>query len=147
MRLERIDAGDVTVLNDAYNANPASMAAAAEVLAESDGRRKVMVLGDMLELGDQAEALHTRMGGRIAAAGADLLITVGPLGRYIAEGGKQGGAATQCFDSIADAKRDLVGLLRPGDVVLLKASRAVGLECLVEPIRAAFAKRRRKSKK
>ncbi|MDY6913643.1 MAG: UDP-N-acetylmuramoyl-tripeptide--D-alanyl-D-alanine ligase [Planctomycetota bacterium] len=141
MRLERIDAGGVKIINDAYNANPASMLAAADVLAEGAGRRKVLVAGDMIELGSQAEQIHLRTGREVAERKLDFLIGVGPLGRYIAEGAAEAGLATETFGSVLKAVRGLPGLLRRGDTVLVKGSRAAAMERLVEPIRKAFAKR------
>jgi len=138
MRLEWLRAGPVTVLNDAYNANPASVAAAAQVLVEAPGTRKVAVLGDMLELGEEARALHEQTGREVAAMGVDLLIGVGELGRYTAQGAAEAGAPTEAIDSVELACARLPKLLREGDVVLIKGSRAVGMEALTVPIRAAF---------
>ena len=135
MRLERIQAGAVTIINDAYNANPASFAAAAEVLAACEAKRKILVAGDMRELGEQAEALHLATGRRLARSGADLLIGVGPLGRYIAKGASEAGLDVLAFDSPAQACQAVSELLQPGDLVLIKGSRAMELDRLVEPIR------------
>ncbi len=147
MRLEWVDCGSVTVINDAYNANPASMLAAAAVLAETEAKRRVIIAGDMHELGEQTEALHIRTGGRIAEHGLDLLIGVGSLGRCIAKGASEAGLAVEVFDSVERTQRALGKLLQPGDVVLLKASRAVELERLCEPIRSALARKTRRRKK
>ncbi|KKK51938.1 hypothetical protein LCGC14_3109950, partial [marine sediment metagenome] len=94
MRLEWIDCGKVTVINDAYNANPASMLAAAAVLSASTAKRRVMLAGDMLELGEAAEQLHTETGRQIGQMNIDLLIGIGPLGRYIAKGAEDCTTAT-----------------------------------------------------
>ena len=139
MRTEWIDAGGVTVINDAYNANPASVLAAVEVLAGATGGRRVLALGDMCELGPRAEELHRRLGADLAGGCADLLIAVGPLGRYIAQGAAAGPMVTVTFDSAAEAAAHVPGLLRDGDVVLIKGSRATGMEVLVAPIVSAFA--------
>jgi UDP-N-acetylmuramoyl-tripeptide--D-alanyl-D-alanine ligase len=94
MRLEWIEVGSGALINDAYNANPASMAAAADVLAGCGGGRKVFIVGDMRELGEQARELHLEVGRTAARRGVDLVIAVGPLGRYIAEGASELGTAT-----------------------------------------------------
>jgi len=140
MRLELIKCGNVTVINDAYNANPASVAAAAEVLAEFRAKRRVMIVGDMRELGPQAEEMHSQLGREIAARKLDLLIGVGRLGRYIATAASQAGTGGETFDSTEAACEKAPGLLRRGDLVLIKGSRAMEMERLVEPIRAAFTK-------
>jgi len=147
MRLERLTAGDVTIINDAYNANPASVLAAADVLAGSPGKRKVVIVGDMLELGDQGPSLHLKTGRDIAARSPDLLIGVGPLGRYIAMGAAECGLKTETFDSSVSACRGVPALLCSGDLVLIKGSRATAMERLVEPIRAAFTKRPARAKR
>jgi UDP-N-acetylmuramoyl-tripeptide--D-alanyl-D-alanine ligase len=122
-------AGDVMLIDDCYNANPMSMRAALDELdatARRDGRaRRVAVLGDMLELGETEHELHEQIGEHAATTGVDLLVTVGPLARSIGEG--YGGDARSVPHAAAAAEL-VPGLLRPGDVVLVKGSRAVGLE-------------------
>jgi UDP-N-acetylmuramoyl-tripeptide--D-alanyl-D-alanine ligase len=139
MRLERIEAGEVTIINDAYNANPDSVSAAATVLAEMPAQRRVMILGDMRELGEQSEVIHTELGELLARRRADLLIGVGELGRLIARGAANGGVETREYDSVDDLIGDLDGLFQAGDVILVKGSRTMGMERAVEPIREAFA--------
>ncbi|MFP3937715.1 MAG: UDP-N-acetylmuramoyl-tripeptide--D-alanyl-D-alanine ligase [Phycisphaerae bacterium] len=139
MRTERIDAGEVTVINDAYNANPASMLAAADVLAETPAERRVLIAGDMLELGDDEADIHRRTGRDLAAKGLDLLIAVGKLGRYMAQAAREAGLPAETFDSVPAAAQALGDLLCAGDAVLLKGSRAMRMERLVEPIVEAFA--------
>jgi UDP-N-acetylmuramoyl-tripeptide--D-alanyl-D-alanine ligase len=138
MRLQWLDLGPLTVINDAYNANPASMLAAAKVLAAAEGSRRVLVAGDMGELGAGSKDLHVRTGSRIAETGIDLLIAVGPLGRYIAQGAAEAALPIEQFDTLAMASQGLCDLLRPGDVVLIKASRMVRMERLVEVVRAGI---------
>lgn len=138
MRLEWIEVGSGVIINDAYNANPASMAAAVDVLAECQGGRKVFFVGDMRELGDQAEEMHLQLGRAAADKGVDLVIAVGPLGRYIARGASDRGAEAVEFESVKSAAGALGELLRPGDTVLLKASRSMGMEGLIPAIRAAL---------
>ncbi|HEY1593053.1 MAG TPA: UDP-N-acetylmuramoyl-tripeptide--D-alanyl-D-alanine ligase [Solirubrobacteraceae bacterium] len=121
--------GDVMLIDDCYNANPMSMRAALDELAATARRdhrdRRVAVLGDMLELGETERQLHERIGEHAAEAGVDLLITVGPLAHSIGAG--YGGSAHSVPDAAAAAEL-VPGLLRPGDVVLVKGSRGVGLE-------------------
>jgi len=141
MRLQELPAGSVTILNDAYNANPASVAAAADVLAERGtrpGRRRVFVAGDMLELGERSAELHRETGRHIARSGIDLLIGVGTLARNVVQGAADAGAKAVALGSVEEAVAELPRLLRPGDVVLLKGSRGMALERLVAPIRQAF---------
>ncbi len=139
MRTQRIDAGDVVIINDAYNANPASMLAAADVLAETDARRRVIIAGDMMELGDREVQLHEQTGRELADKGLDLLIGVGKLGRYIARAAADAGMRTEAFASTKAASRTVTDLLRAGDAVLVKGSRAMGMERLIKPIIATFA--------
>jgi UDP-N-acetylmuramoyl-tripeptide--D-alanyl-D-alanine ligase len=114
------------VIDDAYNANPSSMRAALEGLHARRGEgRLVAVLGEMAELGPDADALHREIAGR--AAGLDLVIGVGEMARLYLDG-----VESAWFADVASAADGLPALLQPGDVVLLKASRSVGLERLVE---------------
>ena len=109
----------VTYIADCYNANPTSMAAALETFASIPvtGRR-IAVLGDMLELGAQSEALHAQIKSKAAALPLDEILYVGP---------SFGGGTRE------EARARLAGLLRPGDAVLLKASNSLHLETLLEP--------------
>ncbi len=139
MRMELIStARDITVLNDAYNANPSSMKAAIETLASmtADSRR-VAVLGDMGELGSFSELAHFRIGEDVAHAGIDQLVTVGERSVRIAEGARAAGLLPACVrpcHTLEEASEVLDDLLEPGDVVLVKASRMMGLEKIVEGI-------------
>lgn len=144
MRTEPIEAGTVTIINDAYNANPASLQAGAEAMASFPGKRRVVVAGDMLELGPAGEALHLSAGESLANAGVDLVIGIGSLGKYIAQGASSvGSIKTEEIKSVRLACKNLPGMLNPGDVVLLKGSRLTAMERLVAPIQAAFEKPRK----
>ena len=121
------------VLDDSYNASPASMLSALSVLAETPGRR-VALLGDMLELGSAEAVGHETVGER-AAAVADILFTVGPRGRMIAEAARAAGApVVEHFDDKAAASRELQYILGPGDVLLVKASHGLALNTVVEDL-------------
>lgn len=148
MRLEPMELGAVTVVNDAYNANPASLAAAVGALESFPGKRRVVVAADMLELGPRSVELHQAAGRAIADAGVDLLVGVGSLGRHIAEGSASAGhRGTEVIETVEAACRTLPKMLKAGDVVLLKGSRAMAMERLVGPIQAAFAGPQRQKKK
>jgi len=127
-----IDAGGLTIIDDCYNANPSSMTAALGLLAHSDGLRRVLVMGDMLELGADSECWHRRMGEAAADAGVDLLLTIGSASRVAAEAASGGVRSITCFDQTADAAEHVRGVVRAGDTVLVKGSRAMGLEQVVE---------------
>ncbi len=144
LNVRRLGQGEraITIINDAYNANPDSAAAALAVLAAypTSGRR-IAVLGDMLELGQQAPPLHRALGERVTGSGIDAAVFIGRAGLFAAE------AAARVWDeskvhAIAawdDQTADHVAsLIRPGDTVLLKGSRAMGLERLVPAIEHRF---------
>ena len=118
------------VVNDAYNANPTSMRAALEDLTErAHGRRRVAVLGEMAELGAESDRYHAEIGELIAAVGLEVLVAVGePARAYL------GGAAQERWIQDAGAFADAVELVQPGDAILVKASRAVGLEGIAAEI-------------
>ena len=131
-------AAGVTVVNDAYNANPSSMRAALETLAAMrvDGRR-VAVLGDMAELGSLTELAHFQLGEVVARLGIDELVTVGPRALRIAEGALAEGMASGSVHSVASTAEacDVAApLASPGDTVLVKASRVMGLEAVVDKL-------------
>ncbi|GAB3343798.1 UDP-N-acetylmuramoyl-tripeptide--D-alanyl-D-alanine ligase [Modestobacter lapidis] len=131
-------ADGVTVVNDAYNANPESMRAALAALAGLAARRRVAVLGAMGELGPGADAAHARLGRDAVRAGVDVLVSVGPdaigvhtgaVAEWSAAGRGPGGEPVHVADRDA-ARRLLAAELSPGDVVLVKASRSYALEVL-----------------
>ena len=132
-RMEIVDApGGYRIVNDAYNANPTSMAAALKAIAwMARGGRSIAVLGHMAELGPIAEREHERVGELAARLGIDRLVVVGPEARRIAVGAVREGVEPDritevgTIDEAVSAVRDLV---HPGDVVLLKGSRVAGLE-------------------
>ncbi|MFM7224955.1 MAG: UDP-N-acetylmuramoyl-tripeptide--D-alanyl-D-alanine ligase [Actinomycetota bacterium] len=133
-RMELLETSDgIVVLNDAYNANPTSMAAALDALAalRIDGRR-IAVLGDMRELGVHHDDAHREVGERAAAAGIDLVVGVGAGGAAIAAAAAAAGVAIAVVDDASAAGDLLVDVAVPADAVLCKASRAVGLERVAE---------------
>src|SRR5262249_13892913 len=121
----------ILLLNDCYNANPLSMRAALEHLVRrAGGARAVAVLGDSAELGPGARGEHGAVGQAAAGLGIEEVAGVGPLARgYLANGGRWFGSADEVAAALAE-------LLRPGDVVLLKGSRAVGLEAVAAKLRS-----------
>jgi UDP-N-acetylmuramoyl-tripeptide--D-alanyl-D-alanine ligase len=121
--------GGGLLINDAYNANPASMRAALEHLA-GHGGRKVAVLGEMAELGPTAPAYHREVGELVRALGIDSVLAVGELAR--AYGGEFARDAEEAVEKVGD-------VVRPGDVVLVKGSRAVGLEVVAEALTGVHA--------
>jgi UDP-N-acetylmuramoyl-tripeptide--D-alanyl-D-alanine ligase len=139
-RTELVRAGGVTIVDDSYNASPASVTAALDLLGGLPGRR-VAVLGEMLELGDGHEAGH-RAVGEAAAAIADLLVVVGAGATGIADGAVAAGLAPGKI--VRATTREvafdlLMPRLRDGDVVLVKASRGVELDLLVDALRVELA--------
>jgi UDP-N-acetylmuramoyl-tripeptide--D-alanyl-D-alanine ligase len=127
-----VHAGAVTILDDSYNASPASMIAALELLATLPGRH-VAVLGEMLELGEAHDRGHREVGAA-AAALAEMVVVVGDRATGIATGAASLGEAVLAVPDREAALAVLRDRLRPGDAVLVKASRAAELEWLVESL-------------
>ena len=137
LRGERIELQrGVVVVNDCYNANPMSMRAALDDLAETAAGRRVAVLGDMLELGPQERHFHAELGDHARASGVELLVTVGDLA---AEAGAGTGGEAHNVRTATEAAKLLPSLLQPGDTVLVKGSRGVGLEVVAEALEAQEA--------
>ena len=136
MRSQVVTHHGVHIINDCYNANPASMKAALQLLAQwSPARERIAVLGDMLELGPEARQMHREVGQVLATQGLSRLIVCGALGRDIAEGARRGGMAESQIDEVADAATaadHLKSIVRQGDVVLVKASRGMKMEQIVQ---------------
>jgi len=128
----------VQVINDCYNANPASMKAAIRLLAElGRGKRSIAALGDMLELGAETKRLHREVGAFLAAQGIGHLLACGALGRELAEGARQAGMPPDRIVEWPDAQSAAIALarmIRQGDVVLVKASRGMRMEQVVEAV-------------
>jgi UDP-N-acetylmuramoyl-tripeptide--D-alanyl-D-alanine ligase len=127
MRVERY--GGVTVLNDAYNANPASVAAALKTLADAVGRRRVALLGDMLELGEAEVEAHRAVVRLASDLGIDLLGLAGPRMAAAAEVATVPTVVAEDADALREA---LAGALVPGDVVLVKGSRGARMERVLQ---------------
>ena len=138
MRLNYFEAGGVRVLDDCYNANADSAVAALETLCglPLQGRR-VAVLGDMAELGAQSEAAHAEVGRRAAELKLGQLVTVGKMAAVTAQAARAAGL-TRVFEfaEVEGAARAMKNILKPGDMVLLKASRAARLERIAEMLKA-----------
>ncbi len=134
-RGERIELpGGVIVVDDCYNANPMSMRAALEDLRQTAAGRRVAVLGDMLELGPEEPRFHRELGAQAAAAGVDLLVTVGARAALAGEGFA---AEHRHARDASEAARLVPALVRAGDTVLIKASRGVGLELVADALVSA----------
>ena len=148
MRAEPVQIGTLTVLNDCYNANPASMKNALAMLRNlrpagngNRDRRLVFICGEMAELGEQTESLHAELGAVVAEAGVDLLMTIGKPPRITADAAREAARQrldVQCFDDVASACECVQGLIREHDIVLVKGSRMARLERVVQKLREIF---------
>lgn len=136
MRLQYEQVGRLTLINDGYNANPASMVAALDVLVETKASgRRVFVVGDMRELGAVSEQRHRDLAERIGCSPVDVCIAVGENAKLMVKGVKQasgGRIETHAYATTETARRRLLSYLRRDDTVLVKGSRALTLERLVE---------------
>jgi UDP-N-acetylmuramoyl-tripeptide--D-alanyl-D-alanine ligase len=128
----------VKLIIDCYNANPASMKAAVQLLAQTKAKRKkIAVLGDMLELGPNAAQMHEEVGGFVARQGVDQLVACGVLGRSLAKGAKQAGLNQAHILEVPDARAAasvIKANVQSGDVVLIKASRGMKLELVADTL-------------
>lgn len=142
MEMERV--AGLTILNDVYNANPDSMRAALATLKEQKGGRRAACLGDMKELGEKSKFLHAEVGRMAAEAGLDLLVAVGPESKNLAEAAVSSGMEAKkvlWFENQREALEALLGWVRSGDLVLVKASRGTGLDKLVQGLKEGFGGR------
>jgi UDP-N-acetylmuramoyl-tripeptide--D-alanyl-D-alanine ligase len=144
MRSEALQIGTLTVLNDCYNANPASMKNALAMLrnlrscSDSNHRRRlVFICGEMAELGPQTQALHAELGTAVAQAGVDLLVTVGEPPRTTARVARETARydlQTQCFESTVSVCNHMKEFVKEDDIILVKGSRTARLERVVEKL-------------
>jgi UDP-N-acetylmuramoyl-tripeptide--D-alanyl-D-alanine ligase len=136
MRLHIEKIGEYIVINDAYNASPMSMLAAIDTLGEVAIKRKIVVLGDMLELGDIAVEAHRQIGEKLAQCHIDMVVTVGELASHIATSAKEQGMdmVISCA-SHEEAEKALAHRILPGDTILIKGSRGMKMENIIKMFR------------
>jgi UDP-N-acetylmuramoyl-tripeptide--D-alanyl-D-alanine ligase len=136
LRVRRLG-NDITLIDDSYNANPQSMAVAIDLLCRSAaGGRRVAFLGDMLELGSIAMEAHTRL-GTLAVECLDRVSFVGRFGQHaLAVAVRQGLAAgrIRLYADSVSAAAEAFDMVRPGDTILVKGSRAIGMELVVQTL-------------
>ena len=141
-RGEVIDLGDgIHVINDVYNSSPPALEAALDNLSPLPARRKIAVLGDMLELGVEAEKKHFQVGQKLAHLGWDLLLTVGPLSYNFARGAFASGFHPHqviSVDKAKEAAEKIPSLIQPHDLILVKGSRRIKMEKIIERLKQDF---------
>lgn len=134
-----VQIGNITVINDCYNSNPKALEAMVDSLAAMPARRRIVVAGEMLELGPAAEDMHRRAGRHIAEKKIDVLLGVRGLAQAMVEDARKAGVSAEFLATPEDAGEWLARQAREGDVVLLKASRGVKLEKALETWKVRFA--------
>ncbi len=147
MRAELLQIGKLTLLCDCYNANPASMKNALDILAQLGSDKKgrlVFICGDMAELGAQSEKFHTELGILIAKTKVQLLLAVGKFAKVAAEAARRYAdydLQIECFDDVSAVCNRLQKFIKNSDIILVKGSRAAKLENAVEKLNEIFGKR------
>ncbi len=129
---------DKRLIDDSYNSNPTALRTTLKSVAEVPAKRKIAVLGDMLELGEDAGEYHFSAGKQVVESGFDLLFTVGPLAKYMAEGARDRGMPKErihTFGNSQEAAESLGTFLERGDLILVKGSRGVRMEYITECLR------------
>jgi UDP-N-acetylmuramoyl-tripeptide--D-alanyl-D-alanine ligase len=144
LRMELVRIRGIRVINDSYNANPVSVQKALETLKEIKTRgRRIAVLGDMLELGEKAKDFHLKIGRKVAQSGLDLLVVVGELARFIAEGAREAHMSSRdilTFESNQQAGIFLLENLKEGDLLLVKGSRRMKTEEVVLTLKTLYGR-------
>ncbi len=133
-RGEILNIDGVTVINDCYNSNPKALDSMVRSLAKMPAQRRIVVAGEMLELGPAGEEMHRASGRHMSEAGIDLLIGVRGLAQAIVDGAKKTGVRAEFVSTPEEAGEWLKREMKPGDVILLKASRGVRLERALEKL-------------
>ncbi len=135
-------ANGVTLVDDSYNSNPPALGEAVRAIAlAANFKRRIVVAGEMLELGHQSAELHRASGGEIARAGIELVLGVRGLARELIDGAREAGAEAIFCETPEEAARLLIERARSGDVILVKGSRGVRTETIVERLRTEFGMR------
>lgn len=136
MRQEIMPFRDFVLLNDAYNANPSSMIESARALGQLEGKRKIAMVGDMLELGDYSEEGHRQVGRVLGEEGYEIVYTLGEQAAYIGAAAREAGVPeVYSCTSQADAAEKYLKASRKGDVILLKGSRGMQMELIAAELR------------
>jgi UDP-N-acetylmuramoyl-tripeptide--D-alanyl-D-alanine ligase len=131
LRMKVVKAADLTIIDDSYNANPDSVKAALDVFSAMGEARKVFVMGEMLELGEDADRLHREVGAWVTSSGVDVLIGIGGLTRVTVDEARASGMSPDAavfFGDKTEAMQQMSQLVEPRDAVLVKGSRMAGLE-------------------
>ena len=137
LRMDIKKANNFRIIDDTYNANPLSVKAGINVLTVISNNRSIAVLGDMLELGDYREQAHRNVGKYVASKGVDFLICCGELARYFASGAKEAGMEKKSIFKVlsnSEAIEVLENLINPGDTLLIKGSRGMEMEEIVDAL-------------
>lgn len=135
MRQEIISFPDIVILNDAYNANPSSMSEAIKALGQLEGKRKIAMLGDMLELGNFTEEEHRKVGRLLGEEGYSIVFTFGEAAEYIAKEAKLAGLEIYRCNSHLEMAIAYHDIREKGDVILVKGSRGLRMERVVEELK------------
>lgn len=138
-RGQLIEVAGATILNDSYNSNPEALRSMIQTLAARPAARRILVAGEMLELGERGPALHIACGHAAAEAGLDFVLGVQGNAEHLASAACAGGVASQFLPDAEAAGHWLVQNLRPGDQILVKGSRGVHLERAIEILRNHIA--------
>ncbi len=136
-QVERV--GGVVLVDDAYNCNPESARAACRTLAKLEGRRRIFVFGDMLELGEAAESEHEALGRELRSLGVDALFAFGPLAERTASSARGAGLPSWHFAEKTALVEALANYVQPGDAVLFKGSRGMRMEEALEGLKSRLA--------
>ena len=129
---------NIKLIDDSYNSNPKALESALKGLASIPAKRKIAVLGDMLELGEKKEEYHLQAGKQVAFYGWNILIGVGPLSKYLVKGAISAGLSKEFTFSFHDSEETaerIMSIIKDGDLVLVKGSRGVKMEKIVENIK------------
>ncbi|MFC1667180.1 UDP-N-acetylmuramoyl-tripeptide--D-alanyl-D-alanine ligase [Candidatus Omnitrophota bacterium] len=142
MRMEVKRVGEIKIINDSYNSNPLSMKQAIEALRDVTTKgRKVLIAGDMLELGNLSGRFHHLVGRQAAESGVDLIVAVGKLAEHVAKGAQEAGMSQKKIklcNLTKEACETVAGLIKKGDTILVKGSRAMKMEQIVEGLELHF---------
>lgn len=142
MRMEVRTIGDIKIINDTYNANPSSMRQAIEALKDITTKgRKILVAGDMLELGTLSGRFHHLVGRQAAESGIDVIVAVGKLAEHVSRGAQEAGMSEKrikLFSAAKEAAETVADLIKKGDTVLVKGSRAMRMEEIVRGLEQKF---------